>query len=352
MKTRILTSLIVLMVISLATVAQTIRRVNNNPGVTGIGVYATLQAAHDASTDGDILYVEISSIVYSAITLSKPLTLIGPGSWSDVYNNENGQATEGNTRIEAITLETGSSGSKLISLDVDGVITNKEASDVTIERCAASKLYLATVNADAHTSNIIVHGCYFRQGIVGESSYSPPSGTWTYSGISIQNSVIMGETEMVLDIDNRYFGIIQNNIFFGRFFHIRNFSITNNILVFTASPYSSLGACTTSNNLSTVGTFPAINGNQNDVAMVDIFVIDPNAALSADYTEETRWTLKETSPAKGAGVSGVDCGIFGGPAPYVLGGIAPYPVIHKMSSTGTGSQASPLTVTISTKSNN
>lgn len=29
--------------------AQTIRRVNNNPGVTGTNIYSTLQAAHDAA---------------------------------------------------------------------------------------------------------------------------------------------------------------------------------------------------------------------------------------------------------------------------------------------------------------
>src|SRR5436853_266679 len=119
-------SFLLLVAVATSAFPQTIRRVNNNPGVTGTNVYATLQAAHDAASDGDILYVEVSDARYPEVTLSKPLTIIGPGTWSEVYNNESGQATEGDTRIAGITLETGSSGTNLISLDVDGNITNNE----------------------------------------------------------------------------------------------------------------------------------------------------------------------------------------------------------------------------------
>ena len=35
--------------------AQTIRRVNNNVGITGPNIYATLQLAHDAAVAGDMM---------------------------------------------------------------------------------------------------------------------------------------------------------------------------------------------------------------------------------------------------------------------------------------------------------
>jgi hypothetical protein len=46
------------------TYAQTIRRVNNNVGITGVNVYTTAQAAHDAAAANDILIIEPSNTSY------------------------------------------------------------------------------------------------------------------------------------------------------------------------------------------------------------------------------------------------------------------------------------------------
>ena len=45
------------------------------------------------------------------------------------------------------------------------------------------------------------------------------------------------------------------------------------------------------------------------------------------YTGSTdgRYKLKAGSPAIGYGVGGVDCGIYGGPEPYVLSGMPTVP---------------------------
>ena len=56
--------------------AQTIRRVNNT-GVTGTNIYSTVQAAHDAATGGDIIYLEPSSISVGPLVCVKSLTIIG-----------------------------------------------------------------------------------------------------------------------------------------------------------------------------------------------------------------------------------------------------------------------------------
>ena len=49
---------LLLLLLATATFAQTIRRVNADATVTGINVYTTLQAAHDAAIAGDVLIVE------------------------------------------------------------------------------------------------------------------------------------------------------------------------------------------------------------------------------------------------------------------------------------------------------
>lgn len=38
--------------------AQTIRRVTKDINITGVNIYSTVQAAHDAAVAGDIIYLE------------------------------------------------------------------------------------------------------------------------------------------------------------------------------------------------------------------------------------------------------------------------------------------------------
>ncbi len=52
--------LLCLLAFSFSTFAQTIRRVNNSPGITGANIYASAQSAHDAAIAGDIIYLEPS----------------------------------------------------------------------------------------------------------------------------------------------------------------------------------------------------------------------------------------------------------------------------------------------------
>jgi hypothetical protein len=49
-------TLIFLLAISCSTFAQTIRRCNNNPSVTGVNIYTTIQAAHDAA----VVYADVN----------------------------------------------------------------------------------------------------------------------------------------------------------------------------------------------------------------------------------------------------------------------------------------------------
>jgi hypothetical protein len=63
-----------------------------------------------------------------------------------------------------------------------------------------------------------------------------------------------------------------------------------------------------------------------------------------------QWQLKTGSPAIGAGLSGEDCGIFGGNTPYHLSGLPATPSIYLLSSPA-ASNGPTLPVTISVKTN-
>jgi hypothetical protein len=70
------------------------------------------------------------------------------------------------------------------------------------------------------------------------------------------------------------------------------------------------------------------------------------------YSNDGRFVLSSTSPAKGAGEGGTDCGIFGGLNKYRLSGIPPTPSFYKLSATTTTASSNPYTITFSVRSNN
>ena len=69
-----------LLAFSCSAFAQTIRRVNNTPGLNDPNVYATAQAAHDAAAPNDIISLEPSaSPYYGSITVLKRINIVGAG---------------------------------------------------------------------------------------------------------------------------------------------------------------------------------------------------------------------------------------------------------------------------------
>lgn len=347
---------VAVMTLAVSAFGQTLRRVNNNPGITlSANMYSSLQAAHDAANAGDTLYIEISTILYDAITLTKQLTIIGPGSWSNVYDDERGQGTEGVTRVEAITFDTGSDGSKVIGVLVDGDNVNsviiKGVSNLTIDRV---KMNWITFTAGMSANNILISRCYLQSGFIAGANVA---GVWSYSGIVITNSILISTAyyqSIQLETDNRFFGTIENCLIRG-FLIVKNFTINNNIML--SDNAGTTGSGTVSNNvsLSTLGSVNGVayNNNQFNVDMSTVFEVAPSVtSLPAGVTEETRWQLKAGSPAIGAGIGGIDCGPYGGATPYQPGGNAPVPSIYKFKTTSTGSSTTPLNVTISTKANN
>ncbi len=87
MKKELLLSLIFVLLCGLLS-GQHLKRVNNNPGADPD--YATLQAANDAASNGDTIYVEGSPTNYDGADISKKLVIIGPG----YFLTDNGQRPE------------------------------------------------------------------------------------------------------------------------------------------------------------------------------------------------------------------------------------------------------------------
>jgi hypothetical protein len=186
-------------------------------------------------------------------------------------------------------------------------------------------------------SNVIISGNY---GINLISSNST-------SADLITNVFILNNYLAHASFNTQFSGVIANNIFSHQSNTANYFIIKNNICPNTdGSPVFNGIFNTISNNFSAGGVgFPAGNGNQNSVSMTTVFV------GATGNSTDGQWQLKPGSPAIGAGLSGEDCGIFGGSTPYHLSGLPKIPSVYLLTAP-VNSNGPTLPVTISVKTNN
>ena len=110
---------------------QHLIRVNNNPAADPD--YATLQAANDAASNGDTIYVEGSPTDYDGADISKKLVIIGPGYF--LTDNDSTQAFGISATFKsAIDFQAGSAGSIITGCNInDGI--GLYVNDISIIRC-------------------------------------------------------------------------------------------------------------------------------------------------------------------------------------------------------------------------
>lgn len=81
----------------------------------------------------------------------------------------------------------------------------------------------------------------------------------------------------------------------------------------------------------------------NPDSPLEVFLRAPNA-----WNDEACYQLNDnpTNPAKGAGVGGVDAGMFAGADPYKLSGIPAIPRVTHLSTSGVASDTIGLTLNV------
>ena len=285
--------------------AQTVRRVNADATVTGINVYQSLQAAHDAATTGDVLIVEPGGSV-GDLTCNKTLTIYGKGSGSSVVGTININAnnvkisgcTGGNVYINGVTgVVISRNNFNYLSI---GGLASAPASNITISQNIVSSVDLNGVSTGL-VSNITFSNNFFGN-IVGSNSFT--------SNITVNQNYFSGG----------YNG--QPKPY--------NCSFTNNkfqsVLAIDFNTYNSLYFY---NAFATGSTVDSGMGSNN------IFVTtfsDPQLLTSSS--------------------TGGEIGPYGGATPYVNNLIPATPAVTKLRSDGVGNSTTPITLTISAKSNN
>ncbi|MES2734427.1 MAG: hypothetical protein V4714_21955 [Bacteroidota bacterium] len=302
--------------------AQRRWRVNNTPGVNAD--FTTIQAAHDAATTGDIIYVEGSFTAYGDVTFTKRITLIGTGYF--LSENSGVTATTLQATMGSITLNTGSAGSVIKGCSFF-IVTINDVGNLTISRNNMSGV--------RNNSAVITDPINIIQNYIGGNSIALGG---SLANLFIGNNFIEGS----ISLSQTTTAVINNNTIQGSI-TVTNSTLANNIMTNTGT-FSQTGS-SWSNNLGSGTQFGTANGNQNNVIMANVFV------GATGNSTDGKWRLRPGSPAIGAGTGGVDCGMFGGGTPYVLSGITNIPTITNFSTTATGNNTTPLNVTISTQSN-
>lgn len=315
-------------------------RVNNNNGADAD--FTTFQEAVDGASAMDTLYFEGSAASYGEdITLNKPLVIIGPGYF--LTDNENTQANPLTAYLLGLNISSTAKGTIVMGMTIGDPDNSNAINDLTLNaddlyvyRChIRGSVYFAKTQ---EVKNIAVSGCFIEEkieratsdhittsaiishNIIQDYIYFANGSTLLIDGnnvkerISVENCEIINNIQYDPGINNN--GILNNgNI------------VKNNIIVGDKCP-NDAGA---SNNITGV-----------DPATLFIDYPDPSDGASRDG----RYRLAEASPAKAAGIEGINCGAFGGNDPYVLSGLPPAPHIYDAIIPASGDDVNGLPVTV------
>ncbi|MFD1872106.1 hypothetical protein [Hymenobacter bucti] len=337
-----------LLLCACAAQAQNIRRVNNSGLVAGVNVYGTLQAAHDAASSGDIIYLEPTNISYGNLVCVRPLTIIGNGYF--LQQNPGLQVDTREAITGSITFANGSAGSRITGCTITSTLAIG-ASNVTVERNYLSSA-TAYIGYNPSIGAVAVSGIIFRQNYVenGYPVYFYNSSTATVSNVNVTNNILGGGITTASGVYTTLSNILISNNVIGNLagtsgagFQVDNAVIKNNILTYTGTnavftPRNNAYSYNISGNTA----FGTANGNQQNITPASLFV---GGTASTDGA----FQLRAGSLAIDKGESGIDVGAFGGVLPYRIAGIPNVPTIYQYSQSVSGNS---LNATISTRSNN
>ncbi|MBF9219604.1 hypothetical protein [Hymenobacter ruricola] len=329
----------VLLMLNPAAAQAKIWRIDNNAGSPGD--FTTAQAAHDAAAVAvnDTLYFNGSGTTYGALHMTKRLYVFGPGFF--LTQNSQTQAAPNHAYLDQLRVDPGAAGSLITGMTMYRVYLF--ASNILFKRNYVASSNHAVVIGD---NNQLV-GSYTPSNVLCVQNYiSTTNGyraLWVAGGCSniiVTNNFIHSNNpgwqavyalSSLIFSNNTVYGILETN----------STDVTNTYLY---GGSLAGGSNSYHNNIGNGTQFPAGNGNVQNQPIADVCV---NTG-----SDDGLYQLKPGSPAIGAGLGGVDIGMFGGADPYVLSGLPAIPAIWSFSAPSSGSGASGLNVNIKAKSHN
>jgi hypothetical protein len=284
----------------------TIRTVSNVPST--LAQYNTIQAAIDASNNGDTVYVHGSPNAYSAFTISnKKITVIGPG-WSPDKNLPLGASVPGITLTGASAAGTEIQG-LVITSTVD-INTNHPDNLKFIRNyfSCGQLLYLS--------QGSVTYIGYLFEGNIFDNSYLIASTSGTYQNFIFQNNYFYGNGGCVGTQLNGFTNsvnvLFNHNLFFGPSNSVvdifgsncRFLTLTNNIFV-----HRNVG---NQNSLSTFNN--NITYYPNATAPTDPWLVNSNVNSGGNVSNQNPQMAAQSAVNAGTDNALADYTIAAGPA--------------------------------------
>ncbi len=325
-------------------------RVNNSGGGAD---FTCIIDAIDAALPGDTIYVEGTPVHYEGFTLDTPLVIIGPGYF--ITDNPETQANPSSAVVGRSTINPGAEGTIIMGMyfyttvsSNQGVLLTINTNDVLLKRnrfqTNVQHTYHAFSNHCIRISNGI-SGISLIQNFITRTSTGQGNSIvidGNCSGIIITNNYIYAAGGQAITMNTTSSAQIINNVIDAGI-TVRNSVLYNNIMITGSLTQSD---CVLSNNIGNAEQFPSGNNLQN-IDMTDVFDLD-NPSRDAKYI----LVDNPENPAIGYGVTGEDCGMFGGLDPYRLSGIPPVPAVTFFFGSPTGSNTGGLPLNLKIQSNN
>ena len=269
--------------------------INNQSGISADFVDINAAMSSENVVDGDTLYLGAGCVIGSQ-TLSKRVTLIGTG-WR--YNDSpvNPAKINGDITVTA-------AGARLLGVYVVGSCYIK-ASNIVVERCFAGSEIRSGSN---NLNNVKVLSCWTPY--ITSNNYSS-------SGWEIKNNIVKGRNSYA-PVRDFYNAVVENNIIINTYsgssilYDMDFCTIRNNIML---CGYSSSYTSNCDNSFMQGNVLSASPEYENLYpGNVLINSTDESLLFNCTGTVESGeyYTLKEGSPAIGAGEGGADCGVYGG----------------------------------------
>lgn len=372
--------------------AQTTRVADNNFNApTGPYVYATIQAAVNAASPGDIIQVQPSPNTYGNVTIGIPnLTLMGIGF------NLVGKDIPLTSKMGTITLTNNiddtsdADGTIITGIQLTFLYLGKNTGpsytlqNILIENCAMDYIW---AQSGSPTDGIEVRGCR-----MWNSSYAIYSTNYLTNAI-IRNNLMNGSISIAHASPGN--NLITNNILFGGIYvnatgsnttilnndfigatgaesafetKLLDCIVTNNIFYGSTPSIGNTGSTSTNfqrnvftNNISFAtgdDTLPPIGGGASNTGSGNIAASSPsfvNVQLLNAWSGAYDFTLQAGSPALNAGSDGTDMGITGGSYPFTTINFqyktTPAPTIQILNTSTVINPGDDLPVRIKAKSN-
>ena len=369
-------------------IAQNTRIVDHNFNApTGTDVFSTLQAAVDATLDGDIIQVQPSATAYGNVIIDKKITLLGIG-----FNLTKEIPYQSTVGVITLTRDAASaenaSGSIITGLTINTINLGTQngaayiLSDVTVHNCQITTItgvsggvplsnlliYANNITSSVRIYNTVSGVSWFRNNVV-RANYVDFRST-SPSTITITNNIlycylfITSATTSIPILNNNFIGaspstysfntinekIISNNIFYGRT-PAANAAGTSSANLINSIFTNNLSISTGNDALPPAGGTNSGSGN-----LVTISPSFTSVPVSSTWSSTHDYTLiAGTSAAIGAGSDGTDIGITGGAYPWTEANLvlktSSAPTIEVLNTSTIINPTDPLPVRVKAKSN-